>query len=53
MVTPESVLFNMLRRDTVVMQIFESVPEKCPGREFKPSGAGDHLASRGPGGAEE
>jgi hypothetical protein len=26
----------MLRRDTVVIQIFESVPEKSVGGEFKP-----------------
>jgi hypothetical protein len=39
MVTPVSALFSMLRRDTLFIEIFQSVPEKIAGGEFIPKGA--------------
>src|SRR5208283_4694740 len=37
-VTPVRALFSMLRRDTLVIKFFQSVPEKIAGGEFIPPG---------------
>ena len=36
MVTPVRAVFSMLRRDTFVIEIFQSVPEKIARGEFIP-----------------